>query len=231
MTQTRRRRRNPLVGFLFIGIVAAVVYALFFSPSEKMLYIPYLSQANYPTGCESVSAVMMLRFWGYDISIDEFIDDYLDKQGFTVVDGITYGANPYEKFAGDPRSSSSFGCFAPVIEKAIRKIVSADMTVKTLNGVSMDDLCKRYINKGIPVLVWATINMAASSPGKSWVIEGTNNTFTWTRGEHCLVLAGFNRDNYIFADPYNSNGVVEFPKELVKLRYAEMGMQAVVVSP
>ena len=45
--------------------------------------VPYIDQSRkYPTGCESVSAVMLLRFLGYDISPDEFIDKYLEKRDF-----------------------------------------------------------------------------------------------------------------------------------------------------
>ena len=49
---------------------------------------PYLDQSkSFPTGCESVSAVMLLHFLGYDISVNEFIDRYLDKIGFDWRDG------------------------------------------------------------------------------------------------------------------------------------------------
>ena len=35
---------------------------------------PYIDQSlRWPTGCESVSAVMLLRYLGYDITVDEFI--------------------------------------------------------------------------------------------------------------------------------------------------------------
>ncbi len=32
---------------------------------------------NWPTGCESVTAVMALNAAGIEISVDDFIDDYL----------------------------------------------------------------------------------------------------------------------------------------------------------
>ena len=43
--------------------------------SMHKITVPYIDQSiKYPTGCESVSAVMLLRFLGYDITVDEFIE-------------------------------------------------------------------------------------------------------------------------------------------------------------
>lgn len=34
--------------------------------------VPYIDQSvKYPTGCESVSAVMLLKYLGYEITVDE----------------------------------------------------------------------------------------------------------------------------------------------------------------
>ena len=36
--------------------------------------VPYIDQSvKYPTGCESVSAVMLLKYLGYEMTVDEFI--------------------------------------------------------------------------------------------------------------------------------------------------------------
>ena len=39
-------------------------------------------EGEYPTACEIVSAVMVLSYYGYNVSIDDFIDDYLPKRIF-----------------------------------------------------------------------------------------------------------------------------------------------------
>src|SRR5699024_6882351 len=42
--------------------------------------VPHIYQYDsYPTGCESVSAVCALRYSGVDITVDDFIDQYLVK--------------------------------------------------------------------------------------------------------------------------------------------------------
>ena len=39
-------------------------------------------EGEYPTACEIVSAVMVLSYYGYDVSVDDFIDDYLPASGY-----------------------------------------------------------------------------------------------------------------------------------------------------
>ena len=55
---------------------------------RNVIDVPYLDQSvRYPTGCESVSAVMLLRYLGYEMSVDEFIEQYLDRQEFELRSG------------------------------------------------------------------------------------------------------------------------------------------------
>ena len=53
--------------------------------------VPYLDQSHYyPTGCESVSTVMLLQYLGYRVSVDEFIRDYLKQDSFEERRGDLY---------------------------------------------------------------------------------------------------------------------------------------------
>ena len=86
-----------------------------------LLDVPYLSQeGEYPTACEIVSAVMVLSYYGYNVSIDDFIDDYLPKADIFVntETGLLTSTSPTQAFIGDPRSSGGYGCYAPVIVSA-----------------------------------------------------------------------------------------------------------------
>ena len=76
---------------------------------------------TYPTGCESVSAVMVLQYYGMSMTPSQFIDQYLTKQGFTWENGVRIGPDPWQAFVGDPYSKSGYGCYAPVIIDALRK--------------------------------------------------------------------------------------------------------------
>ena len=45
---------------------------------KKIIEAPYIDQSvSYPTGCESVSATMLLQYLGYEITVDEFIRNYV----------------------------------------------------------------------------------------------------------------------------------------------------------
>ncbi|WP_077534333.1 C39 family peptidase [Massiliimalia massiliensis] len=58
----------------------------------KIINVSFISQyPKYPTGCESVSTVMVLRHIGNQMTVDTFIDKYLNK-------GSTKGFNPYVEF-------------------------------------------------------------------------------------------------------------------------------------
>lgn len=191
--------------------------------------VPVLAQfPEFPTGCESVSAVMVLNFWGENISAAKFIDDYLPKSGeFYYKSYKRYGPSPYEFFIGNPRTSASYGCMAPVIEKALCDYFGGSDRVRNTTGTELSQLCSEYIDKDIPVLVWATINMLETAPKNSWYLSDEKR-FTWPGNEHCLVLTGYDEDCYYFNDPY-AGKTVKFKKATVNERYAELGRQSVVV--
>ena len=67
----------------------------------KIIEVPYIDQTEkYPTGCESISAVMLLRYLGYPISPEEFIDRYLSKRDLTFRKGRLYGPHPMMHLLG-----------------------------------------------------------------------------------------------------------------------------------
>ena len=43
-----------------------------------------------------------------------------------------------------------------------------------------------------------------------------------------MLLVGYDEEGYYFNDPYENNGVIRYPKELVEDRYKAQHMQAVV---
>lgn len=199
------------------------------SETELKEGVPVLSQfPEFPTGCESVSTGMALKFYGENISCTRFIDEYLPKNADYYYDsGKRFGPSPYEYFIGSPRTAASYGCMAPVIEKALCDYFGNSDRVKNTTGTELDSLCSEYIDKGIPVIIWATINMQETNPKNTWYLsDGTR--FTWPGNEHCLVLTGYDANSYYFNDPY-AGKTVKFKKQTAKDRYAELGRQSVVI--
>lgn len=88
--------------------------------SKTLISVPYIDQSvKYPTGCESVSTVMLLQFLGVSITVDEFIENDLKKEAFETRNGELFGPDPRECFVGSPYDDESFGCYAPVIKESL----------------------------------------------------------------------------------------------------------------
>lgn len=199
-------------------------------PVKTLLSVPLITQKDYPTGCESVTSVMALHFAGYDISVEEFIDEYLKIGKYYAEDGQYYGNSPYAYFIGNPRTGSGFGCFAPVIHDALVSVAGADR-VRDLTGMSLNQLTREYLQNGIPVIIWATMEMRPSYPGRQWTLLETGKEYTWPAQEHCLLLVGADEDSYYFNDPRHEDGIAKYERDVTEKRYQEMGSQALAVLP
>lgn len=125
----------------------------------KKLEVPYLSQVGIlPNGCETVSAVMLLHYYGFSVDPVDFCDTYLDKGEVSVRWGCRYGPNPKEQYAGDPKSEKGgWGCFAPVIIKALNQYLKGqDCYAKNLTGLTLEEIVQQYTVQEIPVAIWCT---------------------------------------------------------------------------
>lgn len=194
--------------------------------------VPFIDQTKkYPTGCESVSAVMACRYAGISITVETFIDKYLPHAAFEYEEGKekAIGYHPNRYFMGNPYTNRGFGCYAPCIETAIRGFLPSGYALKNTTGTSLSSLCSQYIDQGIPVIVWATLNMGDPGKGAQWILKENGQIFQWISGEHCLVLTGYDQEYYYFNDPMQ--GKVKYEKSVVETRYAQMGKQSLVVYP
>ncbi|MBQ7969100.1 MAG: C39 family peptidase [Clostridia bacterium] len=205
--------------------------------TAKIIDAPYIYQNfKYPNGCESVSAVMALNYWGIDITVDSFIDKYLSKGNTPIINGI--GPDPDVVYCGDPRLQSGWGCNSPVIAKAIKKTVSPlKYEVNNTYGKTLVELCEQYIDKDIPVIIWATVGMVDSSNDSyyaEWVTENGKN-IRYNRKLHCLLLVGYDKEYYFFNDPMkmHTNGTkyTGYKRTAVEKAYNILGKQSVVIIP
>lgn len=195
------------------------------------LDVPFLSQLpEFPTGCESVSAVMALQYLGIEMTPGEFVDGYLPLGDAPHRDetGTLVGCDPAEAFPGDPRSESGWGCFAPVLLSALEEAAQDRYEARDLTGESLETLCTQYLESGVPVLVWVTIGMAPASQGDTWLLEDSGQPFTWTEPLHCAVLVGRDDTSYYLNDPLAEKNTA-YPREAVEAAYKSMGSQAIAL--
>lgn len=221
------------------GLAAAAVQAnqiigkQWFIPAEYsyVIDVPYISQVGIlPNGCEAVCAVMLLHYNNFDIDPVYFVDNYLEKGDVYIKWGCRYGPDPKEAYAGDPKSEKGgWGCFAPVIIKALNKYLGGQMFAKNLTGLTLDELAQQYILNGIPVAVWVTQGMEEVDSLYQWQSYDKNQTFLYPEHEHCMVFAGFDEDYYYFYDPLSDDECVKYEKSTAQKRFDFMGRQAVAL--
>ena len=181
---------------------------------SPVLEVPALSQTDWPTGCESVSAVMALNWAGADLTVEDFVYGFLPMDELWMdAGGQLCGPSPADTFIGDP-AGRGYGCFAPVLARA---------------GSPLSELACAYLRHNIPVVIWATMEMRPVEAGTQWMLPD-GEVFTWPSGEHCLLLVGETAEGYLLNDP-RAGETVCYDKELVRRRYESLGSQAVALVP
>ena len=199
---------------------------------KVIIEAPYIDQSpRWPTGCESVSAVMLLRYLGYDITVDEFIENDLEIQDFREENGEIFGPDPRKYFCGSPYDPDAFGCYAPVIVNALSKVFAGEKKYEAADetGISEKELLEKYIDRGMPVIFWACIDMREPVTGPQWRLRDAGEWFTWISNEHCMLLVGYDDEKYYFNDPHNGNGLTGYARDIVETRRRAQHMQAVGV--
>lgn len=201
--------------------------------------VPTIQQAGLNAGCETYACTMLLQYLGYDIDEYRFADNYLIcSPTWWDDDGTHYGPDMYSAMAGT--AYLGFGVYAPAMAKSMNNYftaVGSKQKAYPLEGKSLESLCKEYIDNDIPVMVWATTWMQEPNVGEYyWVVDYVDenarskigDTVYWPEHEHCLVLIGYDDENYYFADSYKG-AVSHFEKDLCNERYEQIGTMAIVV--
>ena len=238
--QRAARRRHRVAAAALLALLAFFGglrdAAGLFAPSaaggpEKspVLEVPALSQTDWPTGCESVSAVMALNLAGADLTVEDFVYGFLPMDELWMdAAGQLCGPSPADTFIGDP-AGRGYGCFAPVLARAMSRAAPAGYRALDLTGSPLSELACAYLRHNIPVVIWATMEMRPVEAGTQWLLPG-GEVFTWPSGEHCLLLVGETAEGYLLNDP-RAGETVCYDKELVRRRYESLGSQAVALVP
>lgn len=192
--------------------------------------VPHLDQSTgYATACESLAACSLLQFYGYDIQPGDFIRKHLPVTDYpydTDGDGILNAESPWDYFIGNPLKSNGYGCYSTAILKAIEKYQPG--IAEVLRDVPLSDLCRDYIGKGQPVMLWATIEMQPTREGHRWTLPN-GEAFHFVRPEHALVLIGYDSQHYYFCDSLQPDDVTQYDKTATETAYKALYQQAIVI--
>lgn len=208
------------------------------APIKSMkLNVPIVWQVpDYPTGCEAASSTMLLRYYGYNVSLGEMVNA-IPREDLYEENGRVYGPSIYEKFVGDPRQTYTdarpgYGAFSPVITRALNNVLAKKggrHYAKNITGCSFETLLK-HIDNGDPVIVWSTSKMRTPTTVNSWYIKGADGKdtyFEYPRGTHVTVLTGYDGKEIYISDPYY--GYLHFPYGDFVDKWNLLGTQAIVL--
>ena len=199
--------------------------------------IPIVSQNELKAGCETYACTMLLKSLGFDTDEFDFAENYLICSPISYgVEGTRFGPDMYSAFAGTVENG--YGIYSPAMAKSINKFFEAKkskLRATSIVGETLESLCQKYVKNGTPVMVWATTYMQEPYEKASWVVDFVDenaktkkgDTFTWLQNEHCMVLIGYDQNDYLLADSV-AGKVSHFEKKLAEQRFKELGSQAIV---
>ncbi len=204
-------------------------------PKSKIIsQVPFLNQIElgYPNGCEATSAAMVLRYYGYDVTVADVNAETPKVSKFYQKNGVWYGGDPFKGFVGNPKKGGkdgAYGCFAPPIVKAMKSF--AGDRVKNISGCSADTLFN-YIAKGKPVVVWGSSGDNLVN-GVTWkIVDNKGNvsdkTFTRIVHEHCMVLIGYD-DNYVYLNNPSMGAGFKQSKAVFIKNFKILYSQAIII--
>lgn len=213
----------------------------------KFINVPYLDQKDIISGCEAVSATMLLQSYAHYVSKHTFTNDYLIKKDWyeNMESNEIFGPDPNSAYVGNPYIESGdncgFGCYSNAIAKSINNFFDANkinnQRAIAINGLQLSSLIENYILNDIPILIWATMDMKPSKLTMSWTVNYADENspykigdkYTWIGREHCLVLVGFDYYRYYFNDPYKAHGIIGYDRNIVEKRFNELGKMALII--
>lgn len=182
----------------------------------------YYQYPNYPNGCESAALYNLLRFYKINVSMSQIVNTLKKGDSPHYEDGVYYGGNPEIEFVGDPRYANGYGVYQkPIIEVANKfKSGMIDYT-----GHSLDEVLK-IVKKGIPVQIWASVNMQNTNVCTSWIYKPTGEKINWICRLHSVVIIGFNKKRVFVSDSYTGKIESYNRKQLEKI-YNLYGKRAI----
>lgn len=188
---------------------------------------------DYPNGCEVASATMLLEHYGINIDMKEYVDNYLPKKEVYEENGLRYGPDPSQYYAGNPSDSSrGWGTFLPVIKNSLYTIFKDKLPAETVGHVytSEDKLpLEEYVQTGNPVLTWTTVDYSEAKDIYEWFSYDKSRTYTYPKKAHVVVIVGMDKDYYYLNDPLKDEKAIKVLRETFDKSYDSMGRQALYI--
>lgn len=187
--------------------------------------VPAISQyPELPAGCEITSLTMLLQYYGVNKGKMELVPE-MKVDDTEIIWGtggkIKYWGNPHSGFVGDiTRKSIGFGIYHTALFELLQKYVPSaeDLTESPF------DVLEQQIQKGIPVVVWTTINFKVPDRWVEW--DTPVGPIRTTFSEHAVLLVGYDENHVYVNDPLSGQQNLQLAKEQFIATWEAMGKQA-----
>lgn len=209
------------VWLAYAALQATPENAFFLSDTVQLNVENILQTPELPNGCEITSAAIVLNYLGFDIDKVTLAENCLPMH-------IPYWeADPEVEFMGSPADELSFYCLPGAITTAVNTYLDEQGSTYSALDITGAEPARleMYLAQGTPVLVWAT--RAFTEPLYNYTFTLADGSWPYSNS-HCLVLTGYDEDNYYFADPMQE--ITEIGRDTFALRYEELGCHAVVIT-
>lgn len=209
-----------------------LVFHIYTQPYDVHLDIPVtLQNPSLPHGCEITSLTAILHHYNLTITKEELSDKYLIKQDFYYKNGKKYGPNPNMMYAGNPRNKNGTYAFSEVlVNSATNYFEKTNSTLKVKNiSHSSEETISNYVENGIPVQIWVTLDLTPKRTGNGWYIEPDSSYYTMITNLHCVVLTNITETTVTIMDPLK--GYIELDRKTFFKSYQDLNSQALIVYP
>jgi uncharacterized protein YvpB len=206
---------------------------------KVLINVPVVNQyPEMPVGCEISAAVSAINYMGYNISDTDFAKKYFkhkneaDNFGFWYDENdVFYGPDPAVEFVGNP-FGWGYGVYPRAVAKAMNTYfinVGSTSRAYSVTGLIEEDFI-RLIDGGVPVIVWATLDMdSLEYRDPSVWLTADGKEITWYKGSHTLVLCGYDDDAFYFMDPNDMEEIIPYGKSLFMTRFKETDERAILI--
>lgn len=200
--------------------------------------VPLINQyPELPIGCEPTCAAAVLQMLGFETDKIDFTDNYLgwDDNFYYDNQKQSHGPDPREVFAGDPYNWG-YGCTSTALAASMNRFFDSSGSSVEHKAMALEEKLnsadiEKLLDEGVPIIVWATIDMKPLNYRKpsEWYINDTTEKYTWLGNSHTLVLCGYDTNCYYFMDPNDKKEITAYLKLSFLNRFEENGSQAIVV--
>lgn len=180
-------------------------------PATKVSVVKQLP--NYPSGDEFAAGVSFLRAYGFDLTIEDLINN------------MNYSDNDFVYcYIGDATTSRGY-CYSPALvvcmNNYLAKNSSYNLFTQNFSNISYQELAN-FITSGNPIVVWITNDY--KSP--RFTAEKYNDHFTLYENSHVVVVYGIENGIVAFADSLSGEKEGMAEDEFVRL-WTTCGSQAI----